>query len=319
MSPITVGQDVRAYLAEVERNLDDLPADERRELLEDLEQHLAEVAAEDEGSLSDRLGPPDAYAAELRASAGLPAREDGSQETTFAAIRRRVSVWLYHAPVRSFRSLLGELRPGWWVLRGYLGVLAVDAVLFTYGIDHLVSPIPSFAGSQTIGLAAVVVAVFVSIQLGRRSREPLFRVISVAANIAGAITFFAAVVAYGGSSYAGPVEYEAAVPGFLVHGDGSPISNVCAYDSKLRPLKNVLLYDQSGRPIVDTAPVEWGGQSLAGSELERNIGNAYPRKQLTIDPATGELHPFSCPTLDEPKGADDERPAAAAPDPKRAE
>src|ERR687889_155753 len=55
----------------------------RDELLEDLPEHLAEVAADDVGSLADRLGPPSVYAAELLASAGFvggfpdpPARTD---------------------------------------------------------------------------------------------------------------------------------------------------------------------------------------------------------------------------------------------------
>src|SRR5260370_7513852 len=60
--------DVATYAAIVRAQLADLPATERDALLEDLEQHLAEVAAEGEGSLVDRLGPPEAYAVELRAA-----------------------------------------------------------------------------------------------------------------------------------------------------------------------------------------------------------------------------------------------------------
>lgn len=313
MTPITIDNEVRAYLADVERCLDDLPEEDRQELLEDLEQHLTEVAAEDDGTLAERLGPPDVYAAELRASSGLPARGESSNTSRVTAIKRRVSTWLELPRVRSFRSLLVELRPGWWVLRGYLGVLAVDAVFFRYGVNNSVFPIPSFGGSQAIGFIAVVVAIFVSVQLGRRAREPFLRVVSILANIAGTITFLAVITAYVGPAYSQPASYEVGPPGFLVHGDGSPISNVCAYDSKLRPLKNVLLYDQGGRPIVDTAPVEWGGQSLPGSELERSIGNVYPRKQMTIDPATGELRPFTCPTLEGTKETEKREPKIEAP------
>ena len=60
--------DVATYAATVRAQLADLPAMERDVLLEDLEQHLAEVAAEGEGSLVDRLGPPEDYAVELRAA-----------------------------------------------------------------------------------------------------------------------------------------------------------------------------------------------------------------------------------------------------------
>src|SRR3978361_734234 len=51
----------------------DVPADRAEELLDDLEEHLAEVAADDDAPLQFRLGSPDAYASELRIAAGLPA------------------------------------------------------------------------------------------------------------------------------------------------------------------------------------------------------------------------------------------------------
>src|SRR5260370_16110310 len=60
--------DVTTYAAIVRAQLADLPAMERDALLEDLEQHLAEVAAEGECSLIDALGPPEHYRVELRAA-----------------------------------------------------------------------------------------------------------------------------------------------------------------------------------------------------------------------------------------------------------
>ena len=69
----TIEGDVARYATAVRAAFADLPAPERELLLEDLEDHLAEVAAEGEGPLAARLGAPEAYAAELRASAGLPA------------------------------------------------------------------------------------------------------------------------------------------------------------------------------------------------------------------------------------------------------
>jgi hypothetical protein len=69
----TTSPAVGAYLASVRAALSDLPAEERDELCEDLEQHLVEVAAESDEPLSARLGSPESYAAELRASAGLGA------------------------------------------------------------------------------------------------------------------------------------------------------------------------------------------------------------------------------------------------------
>lgn len=66
--------EVEHYLAGMRAALADLPAAEVAEIMEDVEAHLAEIAAElDEGeTLEQRLGTPDAYAQELRNAAGYP-------------------------------------------------------------------------------------------------------------------------------------------------------------------------------------------------------------------------------------------------------
>ena len=69
----TIDGDVARYATAVRAAFADLPGPERELLLEDLEDHLQEVAAEAGGPLAERLGEPEDYAAELRASAGLPA------------------------------------------------------------------------------------------------------------------------------------------------------------------------------------------------------------------------------------------------------
>jgi len=61
---------VARYAAAVRVAVADLGPEERAQLLGDLEAHLEEVAAEGGGSLAERLGPPEAYAAELRAAYG---------------------------------------------------------------------------------------------------------------------------------------------------------------------------------------------------------------------------------------------------------
>jgi hypothetical protein len=63
-------EDVARYAARVRAALDGAPAGERAEMLEGLEAHLAEVAAEPGPPLAARLGPPARYAAELRAAFG---------------------------------------------------------------------------------------------------------------------------------------------------------------------------------------------------------------------------------------------------------
>ena len=68
----TLSPEARAYLEAVRDRLAGLPAEEADELVADLEQHLAELIAEEPGPLSNRLGSPQEYAAELAASAGWP-------------------------------------------------------------------------------------------------------------------------------------------------------------------------------------------------------------------------------------------------------
>jgi hypothetical protein len=296
MSSVTIDMEIKSYIAALERYLDDLPEEDRRELLEDLEQHLNEVAAEGEGTLRERLGEPEAYAAELRATAGLPVR-NASKRTRFVdAITRP----LRHPALLPVRDFLPELRPGWWVLRGYIGVLALDALVGSHVRSGFML-LPNFGSSQLWGLCVIAVAIFVSVQLGRNARTPVFKWVSIAANVAGALTIFW-MLSYPPVS---DVEYVSEGPSFspvLTHPDGSEISNICAYSSNLRPLKNVLLYDQNGKPIDNTAYVQYGGESVPGSELERGVSNLFPRRQQVIDPKTGRLRAFRCPTIDTDRG-----------------
>lgn len=65
--------DAERYLRDVAPHLGGLPEQEKAELLDDLAQHLREIAAENGPPLRERLGPPGDYAAELVASAGVAA------------------------------------------------------------------------------------------------------------------------------------------------------------------------------------------------------------------------------------------------------
>lgn len=78
---------VRVYLARVRSSLDDLPGNEIEEILDDVRPHLAELEAEmgpdaRVEALIERLGTPESYAAELRASGGYPPAADTSAAAT---------------------------------------------------------------------------------------------------------------------------------------------------------------------------------------------------------------------------------------------
>ena len=65
---MTTTAHVTEYAAAVRAALADVPEPDRTELLEDLEDHLGEIAVESTESLTARLGTPEAYAAELRSA-----------------------------------------------------------------------------------------------------------------------------------------------------------------------------------------------------------------------------------------------------------
>jgi hypothetical protein len=68
MSSATLSSAAAAYLTERERELADIPHEERAGLLEEVEASLLEAGEEPVAS----LGTPARFAAELRTSAGLP-------------------------------------------------------------------------------------------------------------------------------------------------------------------------------------------------------------------------------------------------------
>lgn len=298
MSVSSMEQEVRAYVEAVRAHLADLPEEERADLIEDLELHLVDVAADGE-SLAERLGPPDAYAAELRASAGLP--EPGGRArrgSRVARLRARIEasilaqlvrMLLSLPPIAAARAFLPELRAGWWVLRGYL-LIAGPAIL--WGTTHWGRRVlPEVFGSRILGLGLILLAVWGSVALGRREpREPRARKAYRAADVTlGAMAFFVAVAIMS----AQPViayYYDEGPSGYLQHPDGSEIVNICPYAADGSPLEDVLLFDQEGKPIT-TRPDPYGSHVPPV--------NTYPRSVREGDTtgSIGGTQRFECPEV----------------------
>jgi hypothetical protein len=82
----TPEQLVRDYLGRLEKELADLPSARRREIVEEISEHIEEArasgAADEAGvrSLLERLGDPGDIAAEARERLGVPARQAGILE-----------------------------------------------------------------------------------------------------------------------------------------------------------------------------------------------------------------------------------------------
>ncbi|ALG06965.1 HAAS signaling domain-containing protein [Kibdelosporangium phytohabitans] len=74
------------YLAEVRKQLADLPPEEVTDILADITPQILEAATDSDRPLTERLGMPRRYAEELRAAAGLPARPSSGTGTARFAL-----------------------------------------------------------------------------------------------------------------------------------------------------------------------------------------------------------------------------------------
>jgi hypothetical protein len=206
-------------------------------------------------------------------------------------------------------QFLPELRPAWWVLRGYLAVQAAAVAmtpLFAWG--GLSFPLPELFGSQLLGLLAVVAAVVGSVALGRRgAASPWARWLVVTGNAVLAVVAVA-IIAELGSSEA----YDDYRPGYVtayslpadgLRADGKEISNIFPFDADGKPLQDVYLIDQDGDPVVAT---HHDNELLEPQvPMDRNgaeVPNRYPQAQQQLDQATGLRYPGPTPEFRPPPG-----------------
>ncbi|MFE9182606.1 hypothetical protein ABUL04_24450 [Micromonospora harpali] len=288
-------QEIADYVTRVRAALADLPPQVRDELTEDLPEHLAEVAAEGDGSLVDRLGTPEAYAMELRAAAGAggPAAARNLDQRAAAAVAG-VRARLRAADVRvgpilgyaSASEYLRLLRPAWWVLRGYLAAMLITVV--TTGVPF--GLLPRLGGSTLAALLLLGVCVVASVWLGRRT---------------AALTRWPRIALWAGTAilavfaFVGFVDADDRL-GWNESGyestsvDAPYVGDVFVYDSEGRLVENARLFDQNGNPIRIGYP-----------ECER-AGLPESGPALPVYPYCPENAPFQA----GPVGA---RPAPAAP------
>ncbi|PWU54526.1 hypothetical protein DLJ47_12800 [Micromonospora sp. S4605] len=245
-------QEIANYVGRVRAALADLPAEVRDELTEDLPEHLAEVAAEADGSLVERLGEPEAYAAELRAAAGAPATAAGRNlDQRVAAVvgrtRRQarqldtqLGPLLGYARASEFLRLL---RPAWWVVRGYLAAMLVT-VITTGGSFGL---LPRFGGELVGGLVMLVGFLLASIWLGHRSAR-LRRWPRWAMHAASLVlVVFALAGLANAEDRAGYQDY--GYDAISVDNPYERVRDVFVYDSEGRLVEDARLFDQNGAPI----------------------------------------------------------------------
>ncbi|HWG98892.1 MAG TPA: hypothetical protein VNV66_06120 [Pilimelia sp.] len=311
---MAIGADaqVAQYLEGVRRALADLPEPTRRELLEDLAEHLAEVAAEAEGTLVERLGPPAGYAAELRASAGVPPAPGGGPAPAVAAglarlraagrsVDLRVGALLGYPTGTAFARLL---RPGWWVLRGYLAAVVLWTVFMGHGLSLSGPP-----GWRMAYLVAVALAIWLSIRLGQRppARQLFGRAATTAANALLPVLFLLVWASSPPQAAAVGVSFE----------DPYAHLQIYPYGPDGQPLRDVRLVDQYGNLVAvgdgrtcPEGPGDWpvrGGNPQdpgAESPVRPYPGLPDPAPPIPVLPACGLVHPFpSVPPLPRDAGA----------------
>jgi HAAS domain-containing protein len=281
--------DVATYASSVRAALSDLPPDQAEVLLEDLEDHLREVASEAGGPLAERLGPPEQYAQELRAAYGTVhaggTRQDPALRDLKMAVRR-VTASAWFAQVRAF---LPELRPAWWVLRAYIVVLLLTEA---FSPNYNLRPIPNpFSSRGLLEIVAAAIAIVLSIRLGRRSR-PLAksgRLLAIGANVMIALIAIPVLARMG--TFPSYAMVESGVAGQsqpLIMPNGDALTNIYPYSRDGKPLTDVLLYDQEGRPLTTSPNVgDVTTESPVGADGQP-ITNAYPLRQrhLNGDPVS---------------------------------
>lgn len=265
MTATTASIEVRDYLAAVSRELSDLPVEERADLLEDLDSHLHEVMAEGEGSLAQRLGPPEQYAAELRASAGLTTSHQSTAwlQRAVAALSAN-AVWrrtAEHPWTRATLEFLPQLRPAWWIVRAWLAAGIIAGLYHGRGYQerrfsgHGIANLYRVSGlwahgftSPYVGVVLLVVAVPISISIGRRTFRGVARWLVATANVFAIAMVVPAVAALGGVSSGSQGVATGIPPGLF--DNGAPVTNIYPYDAQGGPLDHVRLFDQNGQPLL---------------------------------------------------------------------
>lgn len=258
-----IAQDVRTYAAQVRLALADLGPDQVDDLTDGLEANLADALADDHrahrGTLVDEFGEPSAYAAELRAAAGLapagaPARRENPLEAALLAPWRSVrDGWrALDARLRTTRwypgtvALLADLRPAWWVLRGWTLAYLLLALVGAGSSGWL----PTSSG----GWVVLLVAVVASAQWGRGQWrvgprwDRLLRGLSRVLAFAGVVLLLSVSRSAGGDAQA--AVYETPVPEDGVVVAGERAFNLFVYDAEGNPVDGAQVFDQDGRPVT---------------------------------------------------------------------
>jgi len=288
-------EQVTAFAKAVRRELTDLGPDILDDLTDGLEADLADKLADGEP-----LGDAAAYAAELRAAAGV---DPGKQASPFDRFRKDLTevgsnvrgLVSRHAWLAGVVSFLVSIRPVWWVLRAW----AVFYIVTSSGYPR-----------NEVGFLTLCAFVVLSVQWGRGKWLP-WRWARGALVVVSIIAAFAVPAAT--SSLFNAVQFaDNFVPEeFISSGltaDGRTVTNIFAYGPDGKPLTDVQLFDQNGDPLEVVSP-QWDNSNLYDETLGeskllvpsdevagRPGWNVYPLQSVpsdSIDYDTGEVNSWA--------------------------
>lgn len=263
---------VEEFARAVRTHLGDLKPEQIEELTEDLEDNLGEMLA-DSGALPASAS---AYAAELRESAGLGAKEDTRIrfKDRVAPIAAKIEE---SAAFRAATPVLKRLAPLWWILRGY-GIYNLTVFVFGW-VPFQTVPLPQRGMHWALLIAFIGASLLWGLwqdirmkrEEGRSRWERVVGRIAAAAAILGLLllpftTALAATFENIGSTYGSNSSLDLSNPELL--NNGVPLTNVFAYDAEGKPIPQAQLFDQNGNPL--------------------NLGAARPPEQNYYGPIVGE-------------------------------
>lgn len=319
---------VSAYAAAVRSHLADLSPEQVEDLTDGLEADLAEAledptgavatgeipigragAVQGSGALIDltlRFGPAAAYAAELRAAAGVadaPAASTGVAQLgrSLTGLRERIVARARATASRPGVAALADfavaLRPVWWLVRGWVWFVLVIWVLRGFlGFSLSQGLLPTTAGAWL--LLALTAAVSVQWGRGRLARPAVLHWAATGGNVLAVVLALPLAAAAWGLvsdridvsptvSYVEVPVYEQAPPQDGVWVDGMQVSNLFVYDAEGEPLTGVQLFDDRGREVRTVADDVWATWALPGvaepwrflparDDAGRDRWNVYP-------------------------------------------
>ena len=302
--PVTPVSPVQAavadYLAAVGHDLAGLPEGERQDILEEVAEHLADVAAElgpeaDARALETRLGPASTYAAELRAAAGYDAPPRAPRGRRLAegvqgfAASARASVEGQKGGPETL-AFLRSLRPAWWVLRAW--VLAewlawvcptVPPASSRTSTATASSGLSSSCCSRSGPFAWAFAPSGSATQLrgSARSGQPTSSRSSSPFPSSPRCTLTSSTDPSPTRRIRAPTAGLSVVDG---NGNVSVATNLFAFGPDGQPIDHVRLYDQDGHPVVlpevDNGDC-WAGTTTASPVPTASPSNVFPLPQLT--------------------------------------